>query len=175
MIGVTYSVTTSNTLELNVSFIELKIKMGRIDFMKYNLNQIKKTEQVIFKALEEIPHEKVGITELTNDITNTKIYFLIYKEKAYINIDFLVRKLEVTKEKIFSLINEDNILVDSYTYRSGIHYYLTINDAFLLVKESAVKDKDKHLNGLQYVFNTALEKYRKSVEFKVECKKLKIK
>ena len=35
--------------------------------MKYNLNQIKKTEQVIFKAMQEIPADKIAITELTNE------------------------------------------------------------------------------------------------------------
>ena len=72
-------------------------------------------------------------------------------------------------------MDEDNILADSYTYREGRHYYLGIEDALLLVKESKVKDKQKHRDGLQYVFDTALEKYHKSVEYKVECKKLKIK
>ena len=143
--------------------------------MKYNLNQIKKTEQVIFKAMQEIPADKIAITELTNDITNDKIYFLIHEGKAYINIPFLVRKLELSKEQIFNLVNEDNILADSYTYREGRNYYLQLEDALLLVKESKVKDKDKHVNGLEYVFNSALEKHRKSVEFNVACKKLKIK
>ena len=143
--------------------------------MKYNLNQIKKTEQVIFKAMQEIPADKIAITELTNDITNDKIYFLIHEGKAYINIPFLVRKLELSKEQIFNLVNEDNILADSYTYREGRNYYLQMEDALLLVKESKVKDKDKHVNGLEYVFNSALEKHRKSVEFNVACKKLKIK
>ena len=143
--------------------------------MKYNLNQIKKTEQVIFKAMQEIPADKIAITELTNDITNDKIYFLIHEGKAYINIPFLVRKLELSKEQIFNLVNEDNILADSYTYREGRNYYLQMEDALLLVKESKVKDKDKHVNGLEYVFNSALEKHRKSVEFNVACKKLKLK
>ena len=143
--------------------------------MKYNLNQIKKTEQVIFKAMQEIPADKIAITELTNDITNAKIYFLIHEGKANIDITFLVRKLELSKEQIFNLVNEDNILADSYTYREGRNYYLQMEDALLLVKESKVKDKDKHVNGLQYVFDTALEKHRKSVEFNVACKKLKIK
>ena len=143
--------------------------------MKYNLNQIKKTEQVIFKAMQEIPADKIAITELTNDITNDKIYFLIHEGKAYINIPFLVRKLELSKEQIFNLVNEDNILADSYTYREGRNYYLQMEDALLLVKESKVKDKDKHVNGLEYVFNSALEKHRKSVEYNVACKKLKIK
>lgn len=141
------------------------------DSMKFNLNSLKKNEQVIFKAMQEIPKDNVGFTELTNSITNAKVYFLIYNAKPYIDIDFLARKLELTKEQIFSLIDENAFLVDSYTYRSGIHYYLSINDAFLLVKESPVKNKDKHLNGLQYVFNTALEKHRKSIEFKITCKK----
>ena len=57
--------------------------------MKYNLNQIKKTEQVIFKAMQEIPADKIAITELTNDITNDKIYFLIHEGKANIDITFL--------------------------------------------------------------------------------------
>ena len=143
--------------------------------MKYNLNQIKKTEQVIFKAMQEIPADKIAITELTNDITNDKIYFLIHEGKANIDITFLVRKLELSKEQIFNLVNEDNILADSYTYREGRNYYLQMEDALLLVKESKVKDKDKHVNGLEYVFNSALEKHRKSVEFNVACKKLKIK
>ena len=143
--------------------------------MKYNLNQIKKTEQVIFKAMQEIPYEKVGFTELTNDITNAKIYFLIHEGKANIDITFLVRKLELSKEQIFNLVDEDNILADSYTYREGRNYYLQMEDALLLVKESKVKDKDKHVNGLEYVFNSALEKHRKSVEYNIACKKLKIK
>ena len=143
--------------------------------MKYNLNQIKKTEQVIFKAMNEIPADKIAITELTNDITNAKIYFLIHEGKANIDIDFLVRKLEVTKEQIFSLVDEDNILADSYTYREGRHYYLGIDDALLLVKESKVTNKQKHVNGMQYVFDSALEKYHKAVEYNIACKKLKIK
>ena len=143
--------------------------------MKYNLDSIKKTEQVIFKAMNEIPKDNVGFTKLVNSITNAKVYFLIYKGKAYIDIDFLARKLELTKSQIFSMINEDNILVDSYTYRQGIHYYLSIEDALILVKESTVKNKDRHMNGLQYVFNKALEKYATSVEFKIACKKLKVK
>ena len=143
--------------------------------MKYNLNQIKKTEQVIFKAMNEIPKDKIAITELTNDITSAKIYFLIHEAKPFIDVSFLVRKLELTKEQIFNLVNEDNILADSYTYREGRNYYLGIDDALLLVKESKVKDKDKHRDGLQYVFDTALEKYRKSIEYNVACKKLKIK
>ena len=143
--------------------------------MKYNLNQIKKTEQVIFKAMNEIPKDKIAITELTNDITNAKIYLLIHEGKPYIDINFLVRKLEFSKEKIFNVIDEDSFLCDSYTYRTGRNYYLAMEDALLLVKESAVKDKDKHRNGLQYVFDTALEKYRKSVEYNIACKKLKIK
>ena len=68
----------------------------------------------------------------------------------------------------------DNILVDSYTYRQGIHYYLSIEDALLLVKESTVTNKQKHIDGLQYVFNKALEKYAKSIEFKIACKKFKL-
>ena len=143
--------------------------------MRYNLNQIKKTEQVIFKAMQEITYEKVGFTYLVNEINDNKIYFLIHEERPYIDVSFLARKLEFTKEKIFSLVNEDNILADSYTYREGRHYYLGIEDALLLVKESKVKDKEKHENGLQYVFDTALEKHRKSVEYNIACKKLKIK
>ena len=145
--------------------------------MRYNLNQIKKTEQVIFRAMQEITYEKVGFTYLVNDINdnNNKIYFLIHEERPYIDVSFLARKLEFTKEKIFSLVNEDNILADSYTYREGRNYYLSIEDVEVLVKESKVKDKQKHRDGLQYVFDTALEKYHKSVEYKVECKKLKIK
>ena len=143
--------------------------------MKYNLNQIKKTEQVIFKAMSEIEADKVGFTYLVNEINDNKIYFLIHEGKPYIDISFLLRKLEFTKEKIFSLVDEDNILADSYTYREGRNYYLGIEDVEVLVKESKVKDKQKHRDGLQYVFDTALEKYHKSVEYKVECKKLKIK
>ena len=145
--------------------------------MKYNLNQIKKTEQVIFKAMQEIPYEKVGFTYLVNEINDNKIYFLIHEGKPYIDISFLARKLEFTKEKIFSLVNEDNILADSYTYREGRNYYLAIEDALLLVKESKATDtdKEKHVNGLTYVFDTALEKYAKSVEYNIACKKLKLK
>ena len=144
--------------------------------MKYNLNQIKKTEQVIFKAMSEIEADKVGFTYLVNEINDNKIYFLIHEERPYINIDFLVRKLELTKEQIFSLVPEDNILADSYTYREGRNYYLQMDDVLLLVKESKVKDdKEKHVNGLTYVFDTALEKYWKSVEYNIACKKLKLK
>ena len=142
--------------------------------MKYNLDSIKKADIVIFKAFKEIPYESIGFTKLVNTITDARVYFLIYKGKAYIDIDFLARKLELTKSQIFSMIDEDNILVDSYTYRQGIHYYLTIEDALLLVQQSTVKDKNKHVNGLQYVFNKALEKYAKSIEYKLTCKKLKI-
>ena len=142
--------------------------------MKLNLNSIKKNEQVIFKAFKEISADNIGITQLTNTITDSKVYFLIYKGKAYIDIDFLAIKLELSKSQIFSIIDEDNILVDSYTYRTGIHYYLSIEDALLLVKESPVKNKDKHANGIQFVFNKALDKYAKSVEYKIACKKLKL-
>ena len=142
--------------------------------MKYNLNQIKKTEQVIFKAMSEIEADKVGFTYLVNEINDNKIYFLIHEGKPYIDISFLLRKLEFTKEKIFSLVDEDNILADSYTYREGRNYYLGIEDVEVLVKESKVKDKQKHRDGLQYVFDTALEKYHKSVEYNVACKKLKV-
>lgn len=143
--------------------------------MKYNLNQIKKTEQVIFKAMQEIPYEKVGFTYLLNEINDNKIYFLIHEERPYVDVTFLVRKLELTKEQIFSLVNEDNILADSYTYRQGRNYYLQMDDVLLLVKESKVTDKDKHVNGLTYVFDTALEKYRKSVEYNIAYKNLKLK
>ena len=143
--------------------------------MKFNLNSIKKNEQVIFKAMQEIPKDNIGFAQLVNSITNAKVYFLIHEAKAYIDIDFLLRKLQLTKSQIFSMIDEDNILVDSYTYREGIHYYLSIDDALILVQHSTVKNKDKHTNGLQYVFNKALEKYAKTVDFKIACKKLKIK
>ena len=143
--------------------------------MKLNLNSIKKTEQVIFRADSEIKKDSIGFTELTNTITNAKVYFLIYKGKAYIDTDFLARKLQLSKSQIFSLIDEDNILVDSYTYRQGIHYYVQIEDALLLVQQSNVKNKDKHTIGLQYVFNKALDKYARSIEYKIACKKLKIK
>ena len=46
--------------------------------MKYNLNQIKKTEQVIFRAMQEIEADKVGFTYLVNEINDNKIYFLIH-------------------------------------------------------------------------------------------------
>lgn len=153
----------------------MKYKYDCNQFKRNRLNQLKKPEQVIVKAMKEIPYEKVGFTELLNDITNAKIYFLVYNAKPYIDIDFLVRKLELTKEQIFNLIDEDNILADSYTYREGRHYYLGIDDALLLVKESNLTNKQKHRDGLQYVFDTALEKYAKSVEFKIACKKLKLK
>ena len=143
--------------------------------MKLNLNSIKKTEQVIFKAMQEISKDKVGITKLVNSITNATTYFLIYNAKSYVDIEFISRKLQLTKEKIFSMIDEDNILVDSYTYRSGIHYYLTIEDVLLLVQDSPVKNKDKHVIGMQYVFNKALEKHKKSIEYKIACQKLKLK
>ena len=143
--------------------------------MKFNLNSIKKNEQVIFKAMQEIPKDNIGFAQLVNSITNAKVYFLIHEAKAYIDIDFLLRKLQLTKSQIFSMIDEDNILVDSYTYREGIHYYVQIEDALLLVEESNVKNKDKHTIGLQYVFNKALDKYAKSIEYKIACKKLKIK
>ena len=141
--------------------------------MKLNLNSIKKTEQVIFRADSEIPTDNIGFTQLVNSITNAKVYFLIYEAKAYVDIDFIARKLQLSKSQIFSIIDEDNILVDSYTYRTGVHYYLSIEDALILVKESAVTNKQKHTNGLQYVFNKALEKYAKSVEYKIACEKLK--
>lgn len=141
--------------------------------MKLNLNSIKKTEQVIFRADSEIPTDNIGFTQLVNSITNAKVYFLIYNAKAYVDIDFIARKLQLSKSQIFSMIDEDNILVDSYTYRTGVHYYLSIEDALILVKESAVTNKQKHTNGLQYVFNKALEKYAKSVEYKIACEKLK--
>lgn len=144
--------------------------------MKLNLNSIKKTnEQVIFKADSEISADKVGFTELTNTITNAKVYFLIYNAKAYMDIDFLAIKLELTKSEIFSLIDENSFLVDSYTYRQGIHYYLSIEDALLLVKESERKNKDKHVSGLTFVFNKALDKYARTIEYKIACQKLKIK
>ena len=143
--------------------------------MKFNLNSIKKNEQVIFKAMQEIPKDNIGFAQLVNSITNAKVYFLIHEAKAYIDIDFLLRKLQLTKSQIFSMIDEDNILVDSYTYREGIHYYLSIDDALILVQHSTVKNKDKHTNGLQYVFNKALDKYARSIEYKIACKKLKIK
>lgn len=143
--------------------------------MKLNLNSIKKADRVIFKAFKEIPKENIGFTQLTNTITDSRVYFLIYKCKAYIDIDFLLRKLELSKSQIFSLIDENSFLVDSYTYRSGIHYYLSIEDALILVEESKVTNKQKHIDGLQYVFNKALDKYAKSVEYKIACKKLKIK
>ena len=131
--------------------------------MKYNLKQIKKADQVIFKAFKEIPKYKVSFIKLTNRITDSKVYFLIYNDaKAYIDIDFLARKLELSKSQIFSLINENAFLVDSYCYREGIHYYLSIEDAFLLVQEAPVKNKDKHMNGLQYLFNAVLERHAKS-------------
>ena len=141
--------------------------------MKLNLNSIKKNEQVIFKADSEIPTDNIGFTQLVNSITNAKVYFLIYEAKAYVDIDFIARKLQLSKSQIFSMIDEDNILVDSYTYRDGIHYYLSIEDALILVKDSAVTNKQKHTNGLQYVFNKALEKYAKTVDFKIACEKLK--
>ena len=124
--------------------------------------------------MQEIPYEKVGFTYLLNEINDNKIYFLIHEERPYVDVTFLVRKLELTKEQIFSLVNEDNILADSYTYRQGRNYYLQMDDVLLLVKESKVTDKDKHVNGLTYVFDTALEKYRKSVEYNIACKKLKV-
>ena len=141
--------------------------------MKLNLNSIKKNEQVIFKADSEISADNIGFTQLVNSITNAKVYFLIYEAKAYVDIDFIARKLQLSKSQIFSMIDEDNILVDSYTYREGVHYYLSIEDALILVKDSAVTNKDKHTNGLQYVFNKALEKYAKTVDFKIACEKLK--
>ena len=143
--------------------------------MKLNLNSIKKTEQVIFKAMQEIPKDNVGFTKLVNTITNNETYFLIYNATPYADIEFISRKLAMTKEQIFYLVNEDNILVDSYTYRQGIHYYLSIEDVLLLVKESNVKDKQKHVIGMQYVFNKALEKHKKYIEFNIACKKLKLK
>ena len=133
--------------------------------MKLNLNNLKKAEQVIFKAFKEIPKYKVSFIKLTNRITDSKVYFLIHNAKAYeayINIEFLARKLELTKEQIFNLIDENSFLVDSYCYREGIHYYLSIEDALILVEESPVKNKDKHVNGLQHLFNAVLEQHAKS-------------
>ena len=80
--------------------------------MKFNLSQIKKTEQVIFKGMQDIPKDKVGITKLVNDITDTSIYFMIYNAKAYVDTDFLARKLELSKSQIFSMTSKsiENIL-----------------------------------------------------------------
>ena len=133
--------------------------------MKYNLKQLKKEDQVIFKAFKEIPKYNVSFIKLTNRITDSKVYFLIHNAKtyeAYIDIEFLARKLELTKSQIFSLIDENSFLVDSYCYREGIHYYLSIDDALILVKESKVTNKDKHRNGLQRLFNAVLEQHAKS-------------
>ena len=113
--------------------------------MKLNLNSIKKNEQVIFKADSEITKDTIGFTQLTNTITDSKVYFLIYEATAYVDIEFLIKKLELTKSQIFSLIDENSFLVDSYCYRTGIHYYVQIEDALLLVKESERKNKDKHV------------------------------
>ena len=132
--------------------------------MKYNLKQLKKNDQVIFRAFKEIPKYKVSFIKLTNRITDSKVYFLIHNAKAYeayVDIEFLARKLELTKSQIFSIIDENAFMIDSYCYREGIHYYLSIEDALILVQESPVKNKDKYMKGLQYLFNAVLERHAK--------------
>lgn len=122
-------------------------------------------EQAIFKAFKEIPKDKVSFIKLTGRITGSKVYFLIHNAKtyeAYVDIDFLSKRLQLTKSQIFKLIDENNILIDSNAYRSGIHYYLSIDDVEFLVNESAVTNKDKHVNGLQHLFNAVLEQHAKS-------------
>ena len=143
--------------------------------MKYNIHAIKKSEVVVFQGERDVT-DAVGITELINDINDNRVPILILDGRPYIHVDFIKRKLNYeTKKSMFALIDNDKILVDCHKFSNDIRYFLGMEEVEILIENSLEKDKTKHRDGLEYIATVGLEKHRKSVEFNVACKKLKIK